>query len=573
MKKWLAMLAVLLLLAPAALAQGMDNTLHLCLASDLQALNVHGTVIRNLDTPALLSCAFLYRAVPDEDGEGFHYVGDLASALPERVSEDTWNIRLRPEACWANGDPINADTVVYSFRMLLDPRLNNPVADALADYSIRISGAMNYKKQDPVGSVSWKKVGISAIDSETVQIRTTGVFTQEQVAAQFIHRATAMVYEPFYEAGMNADRTETAYGTEPGLYMSAGPYMLSEWERGAVQTYIRNESYWMPELFHYDGAEIRIIPGGTDQFRLWEEGRLDEFGPDADTLRDYPDDPRLQSAASMEVMHLDINSENPDNPLCGSIHYRRAIYHALNREVLARDCLGQQEPVGWYINGQAGMLRQNGQSYRSSPFGKAVEQAVNDLGPAGYNPRLAREELQAAWEECGLSEDAVVTLHMPVEAASDGWMKAAEFLAEDFPVIFEGRILLETETFSGISTAEYKRTHSGWDLSPNAWSRSLSRVYPHACFYYFLSDYPQHPNTFLDPEFEAQYHACDAAVREDITLMEETRYLEEIALDRVIVCPVAQVMEYRLFSERLRLPVSTYLPGVGWGLIYGWLEP
>ena len=42
----------------------------------------------------------------------------------------------------------------------------------------------------------------------------------------------------------------------------------------------------------------------------------------------------------------------------------------------------------------------------------------------------------------------------------------------------EGKIQVEILNYSGISTTEFKAGNdAGWDLSPNQWSRSLSRQY------------------------------------------------------------------------------------------------
>ena len=45
--------------------------------------------------------------------------------------------------------------------------------------------------------------------------------------------------------------------------------------------------------------------------------------------------------------------------------------------------------------------------------------------------------------------------------------------------------------------------------------------------------------------------------------------LEEIYLEEVIHLPVAQTVNYELFAEKIVLPTEKYIPGYGWGLIYG----
>ena len=294
----------------------------------------------------------------------------------------TWNIPLRKEACWANGDPINADTVVYSFKMLLDPLLVNQMADFLADYNIKVLNAKAYNQQGTENTVAWEDVGVKKIDDYTVQIITDGEYTQTQVCSQFTNRATAVVYEPLYEAGMNEDRTMTTYGSTLDQYMCAGPYKFDSWVFDHAQTYVRNEKYWMPELYHYDTVEIRIIPEMNARVELWEQGMLDDLSPDANTIETYIDDPRMVEYSSLTIFHIDVNCANPANPLSSSVNYRRALYYAMNREVIAESIFGYQEPAGWYVNGQAGLLSESGLTYRESEYGKAVVDKVNSWGPA-----------------------------------------------------------------------------------------------------------------------------------------------------------------------------------------------
>ena len=52
-------------------------------------------------------------------------------------------------------------------------------------------------------------------------------------------------------------------------------------------------------------------------------------------------------------------------------------------------------------------------------------------------------------------------------------------------------------------------------------------------------------------------------------LLDETAKLEEIYLDKVIQIPVVQAINFELFADRLELPVDHYIPGFGWGFIFG----
>lgn len=569
LRRWLAILLMTALCLSSACAEESGKVYRAYLKTDCPTLNCHDSVEVSLDTVHNYCAAFLYKTAPNADGTGYAYIPDIASEMPIQVDDYNWQIKIRPEACWANGEPINADTFMYSYKMLLDPILANRMADFLADYAITIVNAKEYNLQGTSGTVAWEDVGIKKVDDYTIQLTTVKANTMTDVCSQLANRACVPVYEPLYEAGMNADRTNTTYGSTLDQWMACGPYMLDTWSFDSIQIYKRNPNYWLPELYHYDQVEMRVIPEMNARVELWEKGMLDSLTPDANTIETYIDDPRLVEYPSLTVYHMDVNCKNPENPLSGSINYRKALYHAMNREVIAEDIFGYKEPSGTYVNGQAGILSETGLTYRESEQGKAVTALVDSWGPAGYSPELAREYLAKAYEECGLDKDTVVTVIIAFDESDAAWKATAEYLMEEFPVIFEGKVQLKIKTYAGMSTTDFKTTTDVWDLSPNDWTRGASRTYPYTCFYYYLSTYGSSPNNFFDEEFEAKYAACEA-VQEDYTkMLDATAELEKTYLEKVIHIPMVQDVNYEMFSDRLVLPVNTYIPGFGWGTMYG----
>jgi len=127
-------------------------------------LNGHDSVESALQTPHDYCSSPLYRVYPNEDGQGYHYIGDLAEGMPIQVDELNWQIKIRKEAKWHNGEPINADTIIYSWKMLLDPILANQMADFLSTGSITIVNAQAYQRQGTDNTVAWEDVGIKTVD-------------------------------------------------------------------------------------------------------------------------------------------------------------------------------------------------------------------------------------------------------------------------------------------------------------------------------------------------------------------------------------------------------------------------
>ena len=85
--------------------------------------------------------ANLYRYVANEARDAAVLAPDLAAKEPYTEDGYTWIIELNPEAKWANGDPINADTFMYSWKMALDPKISYATPSGLAKNFIEVAGA------------------------------------------------------------------------------------------------------------------------------------------------------------------------------------------------------------------------------------------------------------------------------------------------------------------------------------------------------------------------------------------------------------------------------------------------
>ena len=97
-----------------------------------------------------------------------------------------------------------------------------------------------------------------------------------------------------------------------------------------------------------------------------------------------------------------------------------------------------------------------------------------------------------------------------------------------------------------------------------------AELYPYQAFYYFRAAYATHPNVYISERFDAQWDYCDSIKEEPWEKqMEEAYKLEMIYLEDVVNVPVIQNVAYTLFSERLVVPMQTYIPGFGWGTNYG----
>ena len=573
------------------------------MSADVALMNAHDMTETTIETPLGWCSSTLWRTVPNEVGNNFDYIPDLATDLPKLIKTEenvtytkyvaepqdngtsiykpvddvatmtTWEFQIRDEAVWHNGEKLTAEDVVYSWQMLIDPVLSNKMSNFLYNNAITILNGEKYFR----GECEWDEVGIKILeDGKTIQITCVGTPDERTFCSHFIGRTSHPVYKEFYEAGMNADRTETTYGNVLENWMGCGPYFLDTWEQDNKHIYKKNPDHWLADLFNYDTVEVYIVKEQNAAVQMFEAGKLDELTPDANTIETYIEDPRMVSYPSIYVRYLEVNDGNRPsrNPVVDTMAWRKAAYHSIDRETLARDVFGHMEPAGWYVNGEAGLLSSSGLTYRESEWGQKIEQMVADWSAeghyTGYNPELARKYLQEAYAEKGLAPDTKIEVGFLYDAGSESWLRAAEWLADQYQEIFEGLVTMYITPYpDGMSTTAAKETFE-WDLNCNNWGRGMSRTYPYECFYYFTSGYASHPNCYLSERLDAQFDYCRSIQNESYEkILEETYKLEMIYLEEVVHCPVYQTVNYTLFSDRLDVPVQTYIPSFGWGTMYG----
>lgn len=130
----------------------------------------------------------------------------LTAETPTLVDPQTWQVKLRPGIVFHNGEPFNADAVVFSIKRLIDPKFN----------SEQISFFNTIKDA-------------AKLDDLTVTIQTDG---PDPI---LLSRLYWLKMVPPTYAG-DANFAEAPVGT--------GPYKFSSWKRGQNIVLERNETYW-----------------------------------------------------------------------------------------------------------------------------------------------------------------------------------------------------------------------------------------------------------------------------------------------------------------------------------------
>ena len=260
----------------------------------------------------------------------------LASAWTRSDDGRVYTLTLRKGVRFSDGDPFDADDVVFTFKVMLDERLASPNRDLLI--------------------VGGKPIEVKKVDPYTVRV----TLAEPYAAAERIFDSIAILprhlLERAYADGTLKDAwtPQTAAASIAGL----GPYRLKEYVAGQRLVLERNPHYWKVDsakqrlpyidelLFLFTGNEdaqvIRFQSGesdvlgraGADNFNLLSKDRnarryqLADLGPSLEynflffNLNDLSGK-NLPQVAARQRWFTDLN-------------FRRAVSRAIDREGIAR---------------------------------------------------------------------------------------------------------------------------------------------------------------------------------------------------------------------------------------------
>lgn len=165
---------------------------------------------------------FIYAKLFDYDKEGNVVVEPWSlAAEPIKVSEDglTYEIKLKDNLKWSDGQPITANDVKFTIETILNPDAGAP------------------------GISSFDKVSkIEVVDPQNLKI------TMKQVYAPFQYSlCMEIVPEHVLKDVKVTDLQKNPYGTDPAKTVTSGPWKWTEWKQKEYLKFEANPDYWGPQ--------------------------------------------------------------------------------------------------------------------------------------------------------------------------------------------------------------------------------------------------------------------------------------------------------------------------------------
>ena len=445
-----------------------------------------------------------YRFAPNKDLTGWTIVDEMAQGAPEDVTADyagqfgitkgesarAFRIRLNPNACWADGTPINADTYLYSYKELLHPKMMNRRADSLYAGEFSIVGAQDYL----YGKVSWDQVGILKEGEYTLVFITTAPIADPEFYVPYYLSSTQLVYEPLWEkckTGFDKDGNKVAsdsstavsittnYSTSLETSMSYGPYQLTAFEQDKLITLGRNVLWHGysdgKHLGQYQADEIscQIISGQATALLAFLSGDLDRISLSSADMEKYAASDFVRYIPETYTTKLTFNTDaealkQRGSQVLANVYFRQGFSLAIDRTRFAAAYTSAGAPGYGLLSEMYVHDPYTGDSYRHSDpaknalvqlqglrFGPEEDYATLEEAYAaitGYSPDLARGYMQLAYEQTtadGLYDgESPITLRLSVYRNEDIYVQMYHFLRDALESAckgtgFEGKVSLE----------------------------------------------------------------------------------------------------------------------------------
>jgi peptide/nickel transport system substrate-binding protein len=355
--RWIVPLAVsaAVLLAGAAGAAPPKGRAVVALASDTPTLDPHMHTART----GIIVGWHLYDTLYSRDPKTGRPIPSLAESL-RSLGPTSWEVKLRRNVRFHNGEPFDAESVRFSIERILNPEQKSPLR----------------------GTFSWIKA-VEAVDPGTVRIHTVKPYPLVEEMLAF---GNFEMVPPKYVR----EKGDGHFALNP---VGTGPYRFVEWKKGDRLVLEANDQYWRgaPAV---KTVVFRVIPETATQIAEILSGGVD-------FIRAIPPDqlPALQGNPSVRVttskvlrvvyLSTDAAGRASRTPLT-DVRVRRALNHAIHVDEITQKVL----------SGLA--VRTNGAGMNPLAFGFDP-----DVRPYAFDPERARRLLA----EAGLPNGFEMTLN------------------------------------------------------------------------------------------------------------------------------------------------------------------
>ncbi|MCF7926896.1 MAG: peptide ABC transporter substrate-binding protein [Candidatus Izimaplasma sp.] len=259
---------------------------------------------------------------------------------------------------WSDGTPLTAHDFVYSWKRAMDPETASEYSWIW--YYTNVVGA----NEVTTGDGSLDDVGIRAVDDHTFQVDLVNPTNYFVSLMAFYHFMP--VKQEAVEAGPNG-----GWAKDPELFVSNGPFVLTEYTMSEGLVLEKNDEYWNVENVGLDKIDAEFIDDASTAYTKYNSDELD-FIPsvptsevaslilDSDEFHVFPLLGTYYYSFNMDSNDDGVNEPGVDDVFVNR-KLRRALSYSIDREAITETLGAGQVPAGGFV--PPGFLDHNGDDF------------------------------------------------------------------------------------------------------------------------------------------------------------------------------------------------------------------
>ncbi|WP_048645243.1 ABC transporter substrate-binding protein [Nitratireductor soli] len=267
----------------------------------------------------------------------------------EMETPTTFILRLREDVGFTNGEPMDADAVVHSIAIFIDP-----------------------EKTPAYARVAEPFAGAEKIDALTVRVTLKYPYPPLELALSQIHVVPPKLWT---EMGLEA------YGQAP---VGTGPYKLTSWARDDKLVMERNPDYWGEAPVGIDEIVWRPVPDDAARFAGLVTGEFQiakDLSVSVAPALEGQADVTLVPVPSYRIYQIGLSSLPKDQGPLQDKRVRQAVNYAIDKQAIIESLFfGKAEP----LHGQVLRQPQLGFNPSVADYPHDPEKAKALLAEAGY---------------------------------------------------------------------------------------------------------------------------------------------------------------------------------------------
>lgn len=265
----------------------------------------------------------LYEGLMTFDKDGKLALGQAKSYL---ISKDhkTYIFKLKDNLRWSNGDPLTAFDFEAGIKRTLDPKLGSQ--------NIVLLNSIKNSEDILFGHKSIDQLGIKATDSHTLKIKLNKPIPY--LLSLLTHNTFAPIYQP------NLLKYNDKF-TQPKIYVTNGPFKLSEWVVNSHLTVVKNDFYRKAKTVKLNKVIFYPINQQSVELNRYRAGDLDytakvQFDKLAWVKSNFHN--QLYELPMLAAYYYSFNLTK--SPFADNLNLRKALSLAIDKDIIADRLLG-----------------------------------------------------------------------------------------------------------------------------------------------------------------------------------------------------------------------------------------